>query len=145
MLPKLAAACTVVALSVSPCFGQSWGRSDLETKQYSLSNTVRRAWQTDARRLVEIVTANHPRSASRCSNRTVDVTETIQCFHRLIAKHFLRQVLADSSQLRSWCLDDANPRHCLESLAAQEVEQWRYNRTMAAPPAAADPNRIVSR
>ena len=48
---ELAAACTVVALSVSPCFGQSWGKSDVETKRYSLSNTVRRAWQTDAREL----------------------------------------------------------------------------------------------
>ncbi len=145
MLLKLATASTFVALSVSPCLGQSWRSSDVEPNRYTLSGTVRRAWQTDAKGLMEMVTANHPRGANRCWNRKVNVDERVECFQRLIEKHFLRQVIGDSSQLRSWCLDDANLGRCLESLAAQEVELWRYNRMNAPPPAAqAEANRILS-
>jgi hypothetical protein len=136
MLLKLAAAWTFVALSVSPSFGQSWGVSDVEPNPHRLSSAVRRAWQTDATGLMEMVTAQHPRGAGRCWNRKVAANARIDCFQRLIGKHFLRKVAGDSTPLRSWCLDDANPRRCLESLAAQEVELWRYNR-MNAPPAIA--------
>ncbi|RPI52789.1 MAG: hypothetical protein EHM55_15660 [Acidobacteria bacterium] len=132
MSPKLAAACTFVALSVSPCFAQRSGNPGVEPNRYNLSNTVRRAWQTDAKALIEMVTAEHPRGANRCWNRKVDVTARIECFQRLIGRHFLRQVTGDSTQSPNWCVDDANPLGCFESLAAQEVELWRSKRMMAA-------------
>ena len=144
MLPKLAAACTVVALSVSPCFGQSWGRSDgkrIGTVFPTPCVAPGRPTPGDSWKWSPQTIPGAPPLLESKGGRH----RTIQCFQRLIEKHFLRQVTADSTQLRSWCLDDVNPRHCLESLAAQEVEQWRYNRTMAAPLAQADPNRIVSR
>jgi len=136
MMPRLAAACTFVALSVSPCFGQSWGNPDVDPNRHSLSSTVRRAWQADAKGLIELVTASHPRGADRCWNRKVDATERIECFERLIGRHFLRQVTGDSILSPSWCFDDANPRRCLESLAAQEVELWRHRKMISTPPAA---------
>lgn len=132
MLLKLAVACTFVALSVSPCLGQSSGNPDADPNRYSLSNTVRRAWQTDARDLIALAFAEHPQGANRCLDRKVYVNDRIGCFQRLIERHFLKQVSVDSSQMRNWCLDDANPRHCLDSMAAQEVELWRYNKKSAA-------------
>ena len=145
MLLKLAVACTVVALSASPCLGQNSGSPDVDPNRYSLSATVRRAWQTDAKELAEMVIAKHPQRATRCS-RKVNISESIECFQRLAERHFLSQVTVDSSQMRSWCLDDANPRHCLESMAAQEVERWRYNnRKMVPSPAQAESSPVVSR
>ena len=145
MLLKLAVACTVVALSVSPCLGQNSGSPDVDPNRDSLSATVRRAWQTDAKELAEMVIAKHPQGATRCS-RKVNISESIECFQRLVERHFLSQVPADSSQMRSWCLDDANPRRCLESMAAQEVELWRHNnRKMVPSPAQAESSPVVSR
>ena len=66
MSPKLAAACTFVALSVSPCFGQGSGGPGADPNRFSLSSTVRRAWQEDASGLMELIAAKHPRGASRC-------------------------------------------------------------------------------
>lgn len=133
MLLKLAAALTVVALSGSPCLGQSLGNPDVDPNRFSLAGSVRRAWQADAPGLLELVTAEHPRGANRCWNRKVNVGERVDCFQRLIERHFLRQVIGSSTRLRSWCADDARPGRCFESLAAQEVELWRYKRTASAP------------
>lgn len=133
MLLKLAAALTVVALSVSPCFGQSVGNPDAAPDRFSLSGSVRRAWQADAKGLLELVTEKHPRGVNRCWNRKVNVTERVDCFQRLIERHFLREVIAESARLKSWCADDARPERCFESLAAQEVELWRYKRTASTP------------
>ena len=145
MLLKLATAWTFVALSVSPCFGQTWKNPEVKQRRYSLSSTVQRAWQTDAQGLMEMVTEKHPRGANRCWNRKVNVTDRIDCFQRLIGRHFLRQVIGDSTPLRSWCLDEANPRGCLESLAAQEVEHWRYGRMSSPPlPAQEGSTRVIS-
>ena len=121
MLLKLAVACAVVALSVSPCLGQNAESPDVDPNRYSLTATVRRAWQTNAKELTEMIIATHPRGATRCS-RKVNVSESIECFQRLVERHFFSQVTADSSQMRSWCLDDANPRRCLESQPAQDKE-----------------------
>jgi hypothetical protein len=63
----------------------------------------------------------------------VNVNERVDCFQRLIERHFLRQVIGDSTRLRSWCVDDAQAGRCFESLAAQEVELWRYKRTASTP------------
>ena len=128
MSPKLAAACTFVALSVSPCFGQGSGGPGADPNRFSLSSTVRRAWQEDASGLMELIAAKHPRGASRCWTQKGKIDDRIECFQRLIGRHFLRQVTTDSTRLRSWCVDDANPRDCFESLAAQEVERWRSSR-----------------
>jgi hypothetical protein len=131
MLLKLAAALTVVALSVSPCFGQSGGNPDADQDRFSLSGSVRRAWQADAKGLLEMITEKHPRGANRCWNRKVNVTERVDCFQRLIERHFLKQAIVESTRVPSWCADDAKPERCFESLAAQEVELWRYKRTAA--------------
>ena len=128
MLLKLAAALTVVALSVSPCFGQSSGSPNADPDRFSLSGSVRRAWETDARGLMEMMNEKHPRGANRCWNRKVNIADRVDCFQRLIERHFLIQVITDSNRLRSWCADDAQPERCFESLAAQEVELWRYKR-----------------
>jgi hypothetical protein len=131
MLPRLAAACTFVALSVSPCFGQSLAPG-ADPDRFTLAGTVRRAWQADAKGLLELVTAKHPRGANRCWTQKGKINERVDCFQRLIERHFLRQVTSESTPVRSWCVDDRNPRHCFESLAAQEVERWRYNRMNAS-------------
>ncbi len=131
MTLKLAAAWTFVALSVSPCFGQSWEGPDAGSQRFSLSSAVRRVWQTDAKGLIEMVTAEHPQGADRCWNRIRGVEARTECFQRLIGKHFLRKVTSEATQLRSWCLDDTNPRRCFDALGAQEVERWRYTKTSA--------------
>lgn len=131
MLPRLAAACAFVALSVSPCFGQSLGPGE-DPDRFTLSGTVRRAWQADARGLMELIVERHPRGANRCWTQSAGVDERVDCFQRLIGRHFLKQVKVESTPLRSWCVDDPNPRRCFESLAAQEVERWRSNRVNAA-------------
>jgi hypothetical protein len=128
MLPKLAAACTFVALSVSPCFAQGSGGPGADPNRFSLASTVGRAWQADAGALMELVAAEHPRGVNRCWTRKGTIDGRIECFQRLVGRHFLRQVTADSSRSRGWCMDDANPRDCFESLAAQELERWRSSR-----------------
>lgn len=131
MLLKLAAASTVVVLSVTPCAGQSLVDASAETNPFSLSGTVRRAWDADAKGLLELAAAEHARGAGRCY-RKANVGDRVECFQRLIERHFLRQVIAHTGPLQSWCIDDADAGRCLESLAAQEVEQWRYKRAASA-------------
>jgi hypothetical protein len=133
MLLKLAAALTVVALLVSPCFGQSLANPDTDRDRFSLSGSVRRAWEADAKGLLEMITSTHPRGANRCWHRKVSVADRVDCFQRLIQRHFLTQVITESTRLRSWCADDSKPERCFESLAAQEVELWRHKRMASTP------------
>lgn len=145
MLPKLAAACTFVALSVSPCFGQAVDGQGADPNRFSLSSTVRRAWQQDASGLMELIAAKHPRGATRCWTQKGKIDDRVECFQRLIGRHFLRQVTTESTRVRSWCIDDANPRDCFESLAAQEVERWRSGRrNPTVQPSEAAANGLVS-
>ncbi len=127
MLLKLAAASTVVALSVTPCFGQSRITANVEPNPFSLAGTVRRAWEADAKGLLELAAAEHTRGVARCYRKD-NVSERVECFQLLIERHFRRQVITDPG-LHSWCADDADVGQCLESLAAQEVERWLYKRT----------------
>jgi hypothetical protein len=55
-------------------------------------HTVRRAWQADAKGLMELVIAKHPRGANRCLTQKGKINERVDCFQRLIGRHFLRQV-----------------------------------------------------
>ena len=141
MMLRFAAAFTVAALCASPCAAQS--RPETEPNRFNLQNSVRRAWQADAQGLMELVNAEHPRGADRCWSRKMHVTDRLDCFQRLVERHFLRVAIARSAPLQSWCTDDKDPGHCLDSLAAQEVEAWRYKRmnaTLASGPAPARPS-----
>jgi hypothetical protein len=128
MVLRFAAALIVAASSVTPCLAQSAGNPHVEPARYTLETSVRRAWQSDAQGLMELVNAEHARGAERCWNRKFSVTDRIDCFQRLVERHFLRLAITKSAPLQSWCVHDENPGTCLDSMAAQEVEEWRFRR-----------------